>query len=78
MTTMTLEQTRPLGITELALEEIDAIVGGMSTAEKLSGTATLLAGGSLLAGGPTNPIGAGLLAAAGTTEMLAVVATIFD
>jgi hypothetical protein len=64
-------------ISELSQVELDIVMGGAVTAAKLSATAGVLAGASLVAGGPTNPVGGALLAAAATTEMIAVVVSIF-
>lgn len=67
------------GIVDLMSSELDAICGGeTSDGEKLAATAGIIATGSALAGGPTNPLGAGLLAAAATVEILAITVSIFD
>lgn len=64
-------------IVELTFDELEAVLGAASTAEKLSGTAVALAGASALAGGPSNPIGGALLAGAATTEVVALMFSAF-
>lgn len=64
-------------ITDLSQQEMDTVSAGISTAEQLSGTAAALAGASALTGGPSNPVGGALLAAAATTEVIAIVVSIF-
>ncbi len=64
-------------IIELTFDELEAVLGAASTAEKLSGTAVALAGASALCGGPSNPVGGALLAGAATTEVVALMFSAF-
>lgn len=73
--TQTLNRTP--SIVELTFDELEAVLGAASTAEKLSDTAVGLAAASLLAGGPSNPIGGALLAGAATTETIALMFSAF-